>query len=214
VKTAIGLLTLALAIAAATPAAADPTPLRLIPPKEYDHPYKGNLVVHVADSQEDVRRLCPGPSSAGSGRSAAHISAKTGALSSWPRTTSSQKPGFRPSSSSATRSRTVTAGRRTTAVRRCLRIGPKKLPCARWSVRSLSRPSSVKSASWSSSRAARACLERATNPLHRAGIDPKLLSDLAHTWPSRNRESLPDALFQLRSYSRPSEPFPLALGPR
>jgi hypothetical protein len=60
VKTAIGLLTLALAIAAATPAAADPTPLRLIPPKQYDHPYKGNLVVHVVGSQQEVRRLCPG----------------------------------------------------------------------------------------------------------------------------------------------------------
>jgi hypothetical protein len=58
VKTAIGLLTLALAIA--TPAAADPVPLRLIPPKQYDRPYKGDLQVTVAKSQQHVRELCPG----------------------------------------------------------------------------------------------------------------------------------------------------------
>src|SRR5262249_60950224 len=28
---------------------------------------------------------------------------------------------------------------------------------------------------------------RATNPLHRAGIDPKPLRDLANAWPPRNR---------------------------
>ena len=56
--------------------------------------------------------------------------------------------------------------------------------------------------------------DSAANPLDRAGIDPKLLSDLAHARPPRNRESLPDALFQVGSYPRPSEPFPFALGPR
>ena len=59
-KTAIGLLTLALVIAAAVPAAADPVPLRLNPPKQYDRPYTGVLVVLRADSQQRVRELCPG----------------------------------------------------------------------------------------------------------------------------------------------------------
>jgi hypothetical protein len=58
-KTAIALL--ALAIAAAAGAAADQTPLRLIPPKEYDHPYtKGTLIVSIASRQEEVRQACPG----------------------------------------------------------------------------------------------------------------------------------------------------------
>jgi hypothetical protein len=57
-KTAIALLAL---VISAAPAAADPTPLRLIPPEEYDHPYtKGKLIVYVASSPEEVRILCPG----------------------------------------------------------------------------------------------------------------------------------------------------------
>jgi hypothetical protein len=59
-----------------------------------------------------------------------------------------------------------------------------------------------------------ACFERAADPLHRAGINTKLLGDLAHARPSRNRQSLPDPRFQLGSYPRPSKPFPLTLGPR
>ena len=43
-------------------------------------------------------------------------------------------------------------------------------------------------------------LERAADPLHRAGINPKLLSDLAHARPS----------FQFWSYPRPSEPHTLS----
>jgi hypothetical protein len=65
-KTAIGLLTLALA----APAAADPTPLRLTPPKEYDRPYKGIPTLVVARSQQLVRELCP----------AAKFSSQIGAL--------------------------------------------------------------------------------------------------------------------------------------
>ena len=38
--------------------------------------------------------------------------------------------------------------------------------------------------------------------LHRAWINTELLSNYAHAWPSRNRQSLPDALFHLRSYPR------------
>jgi hypothetical protein len=66
----------------------------------------------------------------------------------------------------------------------------------------------------STSRADRACLERAADPLHRARINPKLLGDLAHAWPSRSRQSLPDSLFQLGGYPRTPEPFSLTLGPR
>jgi len=38
---------------------------------------------------------------------------------------------------------------------------------------------------------------RATNPLHRAGIDP--FRYLAHAGPHRSRQGLPDAFFQLGS---------------
>ena len=57
-------------------------------------------------------------------------------------------------------------------------------------------------------------LESAADTLHRAGINPKLLSDLSHARPSGNRQSLPNALFQRWSYRRPTQTFPLALGPR
>ena len=40
------------------------TDLRLVPPKEYDHPYAGlgigKLEIIYAESQDEVRRLCPG----------------------------------------------------------------------------------------------------------------------------------------------------------
>jgi hypothetical protein len=55
VKTAIGLLTLALA---AAPAAAEPRLLILAPP-EYDHPYKGTLTWQMAHDQQQVRDACP-----------------------------------------------------------------------------------------------------------------------------------------------------------
>src|SRR5262249_55204170 len=45
---------------------------------------------------------------------------------------------------------------------------------------------------------------RATNPLHRAGIDPEPLGDLAHAWPPRSRWSLSDAFFQLEGGLRRS----------
>jgi hypothetical protein len=52
-------IVLALAIAAATPAAATER-MRLVPPPEYDHPYKGRwLRIIEAPSQEEVRRMCP-----------------------------------------------------------------------------------------------------------------------------------------------------------
>jgi hypothetical protein len=62
--------------------------------------------------------------------------------------------------------------------------------------------------------AGRACLERAADPLHRARINPKPLGDLAHAWPSRSRQSLPDSLFQLGGYPRTPQPFSLTPGPR
>ena len=73
---------------------------------------------------------------------------------------------------------------------------------------------SVDRAKGDASRDEFAVFERATDPLHRAGINPEPFSDLAHARSSGSRQSLLDALFQLRSYSRPPEPFSLALGPR
>jgi hypothetical protein len=65
VKTAIGSLTLALALIV-TPAAAQSTSAaaaaageRLNPPKEFDHPFAGELIVVTARDQDEVRRLCP-----------------------------------------------------------------------------------------------------------------------------------------------------------
>jgi hypothetical protein len=65
VKTAISSLTLALALIV-TPAAAQSTSAaaaaageRLLPPKEFDHPFAGKLIVLTAFDQDDVRRLCP-----------------------------------------------------------------------------------------------------------------------------------------------------------
>ena len=56
--------------------------------------------------------------------------------------------------------------------------------------------------------------ERATNPLHRAGVDPKPLGDLTHAWPPRSRQGLTDSFFECGGYPRPPEPFSFALGPR
>jgi hypothetical protein len=56
-KSALALL--ALAITAVTPAAAAER-MRLVPPLEYDHPYKGRLRIIVAENQQEVRRMCPG----------------------------------------------------------------------------------------------------------------------------------------------------------
>jgi hypothetical protein len=64
------------------------------------------------------------------------------------------------------------------------------------------------------SRVGHPCPERAADPLNRTRIDPKPLSDLAYARPSGSRQSLPDPLFQLGGYPRPSESLSLALGPR
>jgi hypothetical protein len=48
-----GALTLALVAASA-----EARPLRLNPPKEFDHPYTGYLITQIAKDQDEVRRLC------------------------------------------------------------------------------------------------------------------------------------------------------------
>jgi hypothetical protein len=58
VKTAIGSLTLALALVAASAATAAEGP-RLIPPKEYDRPFSGTVIIVPARDQDHVRKLCP-----------------------------------------------------------------------------------------------------------------------------------------------------------
>jgi hypothetical protein len=60
VKTAIGSLTLALALIvtpAATGARAEGP--RLVPPKEYDRPFSGTVIVVPARDQKHVREMCP-----------------------------------------------------------------------------------------------------------------------------------------------------------
>ena len=49
---------------------------------------------------------------------------------------------------------------------------------------------------------------RATNPLHRTGIDPKPLRDLAHAWPPRGRQGLrrPRRLPSLLARASPADP--------
>src|SRR5256885_8850865 len=42
----------------------------------------------------------------------------------------------------------------------------------------------------------RVLLERAADPLHRAGVNSKLFGNDADTGPPRSRQSLPDSLFQ------------------
>ena len=56
-KTAIGSLTLALALAT-TSAAAEPQ--YILPPMEPDHPFAGALTVFTAKDQAEVRTMCPG----------------------------------------------------------------------------------------------------------------------------------------------------------
>jgi hypothetical protein len=59
VKTAIGSLTLALALLVAASAATAAAGERLVPPKEYDHPFDGELIEVTALDQDNVRRWCP-----------------------------------------------------------------------------------------------------------------------------------------------------------
>jgi hypothetical protein len=54
-KAAIGSLTLALTLIVTPAAAAE----LLVPPKEYDLPYKGTVIVVPANSQKQVRAMCP-----------------------------------------------------------------------------------------------------------------------------------------------------------
>ena len=49
--------------------------------------------------------------------------------------------------------------------------------------------------------------ERAVDPLHCARIDAKPSGDLAHTGPSRSRQSLSDLFFEGRGYRGPPEAF-------
>ena len=59
-KTAISLLTVELALIVTSAAAhAEPHTYYLIPPAEYDRPYKGELVVQIARDEDHVRELCP-----------------------------------------------------------------------------------------------------------------------------------------------------------
>jgi hypothetical protein len=60
VKTAIGSLTLALALVASAASAAAEGP-RVVPPKDFDHPYRapGKVIVVPARDQDHVRELCP-----------------------------------------------------------------------------------------------------------------------------------------------------------
>ena len=49
-------------------------------------------------------------------------------------------------------------------------------------------------------------VERAADPLHCPRIDGKPSGDLAHTGPSRSRQSLTDSLFQCQGYGGPAKP--------
>ena len=62
--------------------------------------------------------------------------------------------------------------------------------------------------------AERACLERAADPLHRAGVYSKLFGNDPYTWPSRTRQSLTDSFLQCGGDWRPAEAFTLTPGPR
>src|SRR5262245_55320006 len=65
-----------------------------------------------------------------------------------------------------------------------------------------------------SSRADRACLERAANPLHRPGIDSKPFGNHAHTGPPRSRQGLTDSLFKRGGNWGAPEPLTFTPGPR
>ena len=58
-KRAIGSLPLALALLVTASGAAAAAGERLVPPKEYDHPFAGELIVATAFDQDDVRAMCP-----------------------------------------------------------------------------------------------------------------------------------------------------------
>jgi len=60
----------------------------------------------------------------------------------------------------------------------------------------------------------RACLERAADPLHRAGVNSKPSGNDPYTGPPRSRQSLADSLFQCGGDWRTSEAFTLTPGPR
>src|SRR5262249_24969330 len=60
----------------------------------------------------------------------------------------------------------------------------------------------------------RVLLERAADPLHRAGVNSKLFGNDADTGPSRSRQSLTDSLFQCGGDWRTPKAFTLTPGPR
>src|SRR5207247_2836439 len=60
----------------------------------------------------------------------------------------------------------------------------------------------------------RACLERAADPLHRAGINSKLFGNDADTGPPRSRQSLTDPFFECGDDWGPPKAFTLIPGPR
>jgi hypothetical protein len=60
----------------------------------------------------------------------------------------------------------------------------------------------------------RVLLERAADPLHRAGVNSELFGNDADTGPSRSRQSLTDSFFECGGDWRTSEALTLAPGPR
>ena len=109
-NTAIGSLTLALTLIVA-PAATQSTSAaaegpRLVPPPEYDRPFAANVIVITARDQKHVRELCPKAVFTGAALGCASLTPSW----DWPL-------AIHLSWSGATRSRTATAGRRTTAAR-------------------------------------------------------------------------------------------------
>src|SRR5260370_29150342 len=56
--------------------------------------------------------------------------------------------------------------------------------------------------------------ERATDPLHRAGIDSEAFGNDAHTGPSRSRQGLTDSFFECRGNRGPPEALAFTPGPR
>src|SRR4029450_1777633 len=57
-------------------------------------------------------------------------------------------------------------------------------------------------------------VERAADALHCRWIDAEPLGNDPCARPPRSRQSLTDSFFQRRGYRRPTEPLPLAPGPR
>jgi len=93
--------------------------LKILSPPEYDHPYDGPLVITTARDQNHVRELYP------NARFTFGIAlgcTRRNVASCWRYslpTPTSMLPDTYPLTSSATRSRTATAGRMTTAAARC-----------------------------------------------------------------------------------------------